>query len=237
MDRRTPFPERGRPGRRWILLAALLAGFSVYARADEALLDRWFAAQEEIRSWSASFTQTRTLKALKEPLTTEGKVWFSEPNRFRWELGNPVQTIAVREPDTLIILYPRLKRAERLPLNGRAAGPWRDALTLLEAGFPRSRQEMNEQFQLEGVEENGDEVQVDLKPRSPQARKMIASVLLVFGRTGLELRATELRFVDGSRMRNDFSGAVKNPAIDDSRFVADIPEDFKVTQPAGAEGR
>ena len=50
-------------------------------------------------------------------LTESGKVWFAEPNRFRWELGHPPKTIAVRATDEMLLLYPLLKRAERYPLN------------------------------------------------------------------------------------------------------------------------
>src|SRR6476469_1232608 len=92
-----------------ILLLALLTTFSV-ARADDLSpqVVAWLDAQSKIHTWTADFTQTRRLKSLTQPLTAHGKVWFSEPNKFRWQLGNPPQTIAVRAPDELEILYPKL---------------------------------------------------------------------------------------------------------------------------------
>src|SRR5437868_15092153 len=88
----------------------------------------WLSAQTNLQTWSADFVQTRRLKSLTQPLTATGHVWFAAPSRFRWELGHPAQTIAVREPKELLIMYPRLKRVERLPLTGDMPGPWRDAL-------------------------------------------------------------------------------------------------------------
>lgn len=201
------------------------------ARADDALLDRWFAAQADIKTWSANFTQTRTLKALKEPLKAEGRVWFAAPNQFRWELGDPAQTIAVRETTKLVILYPRLKRAERYPLDEQSAGPWRDALTLLEAGFPRSREVMDKQFKVKSLEEQGDAAELTLQPRSARARKLITEIQLTFGREDLLLRATELRFADGSTLRNDFRDSKINPSLDADLFELRIPDGFKVTEP------
>src|SRR5580765_5703542 len=101
------------------------------------LFARWLDAQTNISTWSADFIQTRTLKSLAQPLTATGHVWFAAPNRFRWELGSPAQTVAVRSTKELLIIYPRLKRVERYPLAGEQTGPWREALSLLEAGFPR----------------------------------------------------------------------------------------------------
>lgn len=103
--------------RRALVAAFLLLWLTPAVRADDALLSRWFAAQAEIKTWSAELVQTRTLKALKDPLQTPGRVWFTLPNRFRWELGTPAQTIALREADAMVIVYPRLKRAERYALD------------------------------------------------------------------------------------------------------------------------
>ena len=38
------------------------------------MFEHWFAAQTNIQSWSADFTQTRTFKTLAQPLVSTGKV-------------------------------------------------------------------------------------------------------------------------------------------------------------------
>src|SRR5262249_22782822 len=129
---------------------ACLMGFLCFATScgtgraadTNTLLASWFAAQTNIQTWTSEFIQTRTFTSLTQPLTATGHVWFAAPNRFRWEWGNPPQTIAVRAPQEMLVLYPRLRRVERYPLTGDQTGPWRDALELLETGFPRSEAEM-----------------------------------------------------------------------------------------------
>src|SRR5438477_12655952 len=108
--------------KKWLVLfssLSCLAGTQTIAVGAEMgpLLTRWLNAQTNIQTWSADFVQTRTLKSLVQPLTATGHVWFAMPNRFRWELGNPAKTIAVRAPQELLIFYPRLKRVERFPLT------------------------------------------------------------------------------------------------------------------------
>ena len=56
-----------------------------------------------MQSWSGDFTQTRTLTVLNQPLVSHGKVWV-KPGEFRWELGQPAQTIVLRRPDQLLII-------------------------------------------------------------------------------------------------------------------------------------
>ena len=221
------------------VLPALIALLftTVIARADDALLDRWFASQAKIDSWTAAFTQTRTLKALKEPLRADGRVWFAAPNRFRWELGDPPQTIAVREASQMVIVYPRLRRAEKYSLTDEAAGQWRDALTLIETGMPRDRATLEERFRQESFTVQEQTAVLVLKPRSAQARRMIAGVRVEFHVESLMLTATELRFADGSTLRNDFRDVEVNPALDDGRFQAPIGEGYEVREPLSGNRR
>jgi outer membrane lipoprotein-sorting protein len=192
----------------------------------------WLAAQPKIQTWSADFVQTRTLKSLTQPLAATGRVWFATPDRFRWELGSPPQTIAVRASTELLIFYPRLKRVERFPLTGNQTGPWRDALALLEAGFPRSAAELQSQFTLLSQDTTNQTGEVILEPKSTSARRMIPEIRIDFDTQQHSLLATQLKFADGSTMRNDFQQAVLNPKIDPALFEPPIPTDYKIVNPA-----
>jgi len=215
-----------------LLVLLAVAGTGTGAAADtNSLLGRWFAAQTNIQSWSADFVQTRTLKSLTEPLTATGHVWFAAPNRFRWELGKPAQTIAVRAPNELLIIYPRLKRVERFPLSGEQTGQWREALALLEAGFPRSPAELEARYHIVSQMVTGQVCEVILQPRSAAARRMMPQMKIDFDTQEFALRGTELQFADGSTMRNDFKDAVLNPKIDQGVFAPEIPGDFKIVEP------
>lgn len=191
----------------------------------------WLAAQTNIETWSAEFVQTRSLKSLTQPLTSTGHVWFAAPNRFRWELGNPAQTIAARATNELLVIYPRLKRVERFPLTGEQTGPWRDALALLEAGFPRSADELERQYTIVSQTVINDTGRIILQPKSPMARRMIPQLEISFDTKDHSLRSTELQFADGSKMRNDFKNPMLNPPIDATLFAPQIPSDYRVVEP------
>jgi outer membrane lipoprotein-sorting protein len=214
-------------------LSAFLSGFGWQPPACGAnsVLAAWLNSQTNIQTWSAEVIQTRALKSLTQPLTATGRVWFAAPNRFRWELGNPPQTIALRQPEQMLVIYPRLKRAEKYPLTGSHAGPWTDTLALLEAGFPRSQTELESRFRIESESSANGLHEVTLQPRSGSARRMMPHIKIAFATTDFSLRSTELQFADGSRMRNDFTNAVMNPTLDDSLFTFKLHPDFKVTEP------
>lgn len=221
----------------WLLLLFLCLRFgqslSVGAAAAEAnaVLATWLAAQTNLQTWSAEFVQTRTLKALTQPLHATGRVWFAKPDRFRWELGMPPQTIAVRQPAQLLVLYPKLKRAERYSLQAGQPGPWRDAMALLEAGFPQSQAELDARFQLLALAQTNDIWRVTLQPKAASARRLMPQIQVEFSRTNGELRATQLTFADGSTLRNDFTNTAVNPPLPPGVFQPTIGADVTITEP------
>jgi outer membrane lipoprotein-sorting protein len=195
------------------------------------VLDAWFAAQTNLRTWQASFTQTRSLKTFKQPLVTSGRVWVKPPNRYRWELGTPAQTIALRQADELLVIYPGLKRVERYPAGDKASGPWGDALALIEAGFPRDRAELESRLRILSLTEARGVWTFALQPRSAAARRMMPEIRLGLAASDFSLVNTELVLTDGSTLRNDFTNAVLNSALDAALFDWTPPADFTISEP------
>ncbi|HYE30418.1 MAG TPA: outer-membrane lipoprotein carrier protein LolA [Methylomirabilota bacterium] len=214
------------------LLALLFVGRPVARAADAEgfppVVHQWLATQTNVQTWHADVTQQRFLKALKQPLLSTGEVWFSYPNRFRWQLGNPPQTIALRAEDEMTLLYPKLKRAERYAFKSTGNNQWRDILKLLEAGFPKSTAELEQQFRLKELTVTNDLHELRLEPRSAAARKMMPGVAIIFSTNTWLLTGTELEFADGSRMRNTFFNARTNAPISIEIFALKPGPDYKV---------
>lgn len=238
------YPDLARSSRRILgslrLLILTLVAVTIPSRTSagdsDRVLNAWLEAQTNFQSWSADFVQTRTLKTLTTPLCATGHVWFTVPNRFRWELGQPAQTIAIRQPDYVWIQYPRLKRAEKYSLGTEASGPWKDAMALFDAGFPRSRADLEQRFQIIAVTTATDRHELKLQPRSAQTRRFLPQIKLGLDLAGTRLLSTEMTFQDGSTVRNDFTNIVVNGSIDPAQFEPRVPADWQVTEPAARRG-
>lgn len=206
-------------------------GFQARAAEVDSLISKWIAAQTNIHTFSADVVQTRTFKSLAQPLTAYGHVWFESPNRFRWELTNPVPSIAVRGPDEMLVIYPKIKRAERYPLTGEQAGQWRDVMKLLDAGFPRSEADVQSQYNILSQQVKGGVCELTLQPKSAAARKLMPQIKIGFSTKDSTLTSTELQMADGSTMRNDFKNIELNPKIDESLFAPKLDGSYKIAEP------
>ena len=201
------------------------------AAEHNQVLDSWFSVKTNSHTFTAKVIQTRLLQVLSQPLVSTGKVWVAIPDRFRWEIGQPAQTIALRQPDSLSIIYPRLKRIERYPLNDHQPGPWRDVLALLDASFPRSRKDLEAQFRVLSVTQTNTDWQVALQPKSTLARRLMPEIDISVRTNDFSLTATEMKFADGSRMRNDFTDTVTNSVLPGGCFDLKSEPDYTVVEP------
>jgi outer membrane lipoprotein-sorting protein len=110
-------------------------------------------------------------------------------------------------------------------------GPLKDALALMDASLPRDRASMEERFRLLSATETNSILQMTLQPKSASARKFIGEILIGFRTNDFSIAVTELKFADGSGLRNDFTNVVLNQPIDPALFQIKLPPDFTVVEP------
>lgn len=211
----------------WMFAGAM----ALAASEGDAFLARWLAAQNRLTSWSADLVQIRHLATLTRPLSTPGRVWFVAPDRFRWELGRPAKSVAIRDGATLWILSPSLRRAEKYSMEGAAAGPGRDMLALLDSGFPRDIDAFRRRFEVTDAAETNGVWRFSLQPRSETARRMAPGMTIEIGAHDDALRATEIRFADGSRLRTEFAAARAGDTMDPQLFSPGMDATWKITEP------
>ena len=214
-----------------VMTMGLLLARLASAQDTDGILDAWFKAQGRINTWQAEFTQIRTMKTLSHPLRSEGRVWFSSPSSFRWELGTPPRTIAVRDDREMWIVYPLLKRAERYALKGQEAGVLGEALGLLDAGFPRDRMSFDARFRVRSLTMTNGSWAIDLQPVKSSTRRLMPSIRVDLNTNTFMLVANEIVLPDGSRMRNEFHQVTVNRTVDVGLFKPTLGENFEISEP------
>ena len=229
--------RRPRITRILVLLAAGLLPFLSLPKAragqdsSSEFLQAWLNQQARIKTWSADVVQIRKLKSLVRPLKARGRVWFSHPNRFRWQLGDPPRTIAVRKDDELLIIYPRLKQVERYATGKDIDPAWKQVLALLDVGFPSNAEAFFEQYELLSTRQTRKKWRFELRPAAEAARRLLDRVWVEASKQDFSLLTTELVFPDGSTMRNVFIHRQLNPDLDQALFDFEISEGYQVVNP------
>jgi outer membrane lipoprotein-sorting protein len=195
---------------------------------DLSPLKEWIARQKDVRSVSADFTQTRTLRTLRSPIAGSGRLWFLAPDWFRWELGTPPKIIILGTPKGLTVIQPERKRAERR--SNAAPGTLQDAGTLGMMRIPGggSFQEFQRNVRVLAFESSGSRCHLEMLPRDAQASRALAAIKLDFDPATGHWLSLEIVTREGSSIRNEFHNVRINSKLGKELFEYDL-SGFQVT--------
>lgn len=211
-----------------ITLAATLGLFTASANAevDRTPLEKWLALQQGIRTIEADFTQIRELRTLRGGLRSEGKVWIDrKQERFRWQTGeeSAPKAIAIKVGDTLTLLQPARRRAQRVALDDAAArADGAAALDFATGGMPDTLTELEEAFVIEGITRETATWRVRLKPRTGKLRESLDEAVFLIDAERFFLHGFEMTFRDRSVVKTIFTRQEFNVSLDDSLFFPDL---------------
>ncbi len=217
-----------------IVFVALLLAAGVATSAektvviDTAPVREWIARQSGLKTLTADFVQTRSLRSLRGPLRTPGRLWFAAPDQFRWELGQPPATVVMPGTEGILVISPKKRSAERLPLETFDGGKGGQPLAMMRFPIARNYDDFRERFDIRGLRVENGICQLDLMPRDTRAREFLSSFTITFDtRTG-HLISFQLTTRDGSSIQNEFSNVRTDVSVDSAIFTYDL-EGFRVT--------
>ena len=211
--------------RLFILMMCLSGHFDCNA-SDKAgelhTVKQWIAHRGGISSVSASFVQERHLKALKRPIINSGKLWFKSPRLFRWQIGEPAESVAISKNGEILLLRPGKKTGERHSGNHSHNSRQSPGMLFFEIGFPRDYKEFNKRFTVTGLSRLGDSYFISLKFNDRRSNIAIRKVVFQVDSKTYLTQSMEMRFRDASSIKTKFSDVEENAVVKDSVFEFDL---------------
>ncbi len=196
----------------------VLFALAASAFADDAVLNGWLERQATITSLDAGFTQERKLPSLKEPVSTPGRITFAKPDKIRWQLGEPMQTLAVSDGTTLTLIEESEKSARQVA----ADSPHAARFSLLSGKAFQSKESFYEAFEIIESRVTSGIHQYTLKPKDRRMRSQVPWIFIDIDPEKKELRVLELEMQDKSRVRTFFTNPKFNTKLPDALFKPDL---------------
>jgi outer membrane lipoprotein carrier protein len=207
-----------------LLMALTLVGASEksWQRIDAEPLKKWLSQQTNMRTLSADFRQTRKLRVLRDPVVKMGRVWFSAPQAFRWEIGMPPEIIALRKNSSIFLIYEKERKARRFDVTtlGEKAGARN--LGMMDFPMAASYVDFEQRFEVLNLTVTGNRCDLDILPKDQSVRKYLQKIRLSFNTDNGDLLVFEIAFRDGSTLQNEFSNIRVDQKLDASIFDFDF---------------
>lgn len=206
------------PSTRRRLLFAILLGYAccpwLYLSAqtnspDMGFVQRWLATNSGVDSLKIDFTQTRRMRSVKLPVRQDGTLWLDYgAHRFRWQTGDPAQTIVVSQGKNILILRTPMKRYEIRPAgSGGAPG-----MAALANGFPRTLAEFQQRYRVLEVNPQANTKRIVTRPLGAGGRGVETFTFVVDG-SHHRLLGIEIDLEDGSSVNTVFSRVQTNVGL------------------------
>ena len=192
----------------------------------KALLARIREQRAVTPNMQADFQEQRKIHLLDEPITSNGRVWFRAPNKFRLERKGNSPSVTVSDGQTMWIYYPKFKSAERYSLGKRS--PLDAAITAITTAL-----------NLEGVENSfhiaGNKVangyDLELTPRNPSMKRIFQTLALHLN-NDLFAERTEMIQANGDHIVTVYTNPA-HAALPENTFQFTPPPGTDITTPLG----
>jgi outer membrane lipoprotein-sorting protein len=167
---------------------------------DLAVVERWLSTNSGVSSLRIEFTQIRRMRSLKTASQQDGVLWLDfERRRFRWQTGNPAQTIVVSLGKDILIIRNPSKRYEVRPAgSGGAPG-----MSSLVNGFPRTLAEFQAKYRVLEIRPDGHTQRIVTRPLG-EAGRGVQTFTFVVDAGHHRLLGMEIDLEDGSALHTVF---------------------------------
>jgi outer membrane lipoprotein-sorting protein len=205
-----------------LLLSLSLLASTAATKAQTApnmeVVERWLGSNSGVNSLKIDFTQTRTMRSLKVPVRQQGTLWMDYGNdRFRWQTGDPAQTIVVSRGRNILIVRTPMKRYEVRPAgSGGAPG-----MAALANGFPRNLADFQRKYRVIEITPRSNTHRIVARPLGASG-KGVTNFTFVVDASHYRLLGIEIDLEDGSGVDTVFSRVQTNEGMPSSLFKPDL---------------
>lgn len=218
-----------------LILPALLLTLAAPSRAVEApaaadtrrLVSEWLENSSRFTTLQIEFAQERQLRALRRPLSRQGKLWVARDGRLRWQIDDPPSLLLLRPGANDDLLWLDLKKRSwrRLDPDEDATQGNAQALRLLQQAQAASLADFEAAFTLRSARPVADfpgRYRLELDLRDRRASLAVKDVFFEIEPATGALHLMEFQLRDGSLLRTRVTRVAKNVKLDPALFVFDL---------------
>ena len=214
-----------------ILLALLLMGGAAGLEAQEspadeaarAALRKLAARMKEIRTLTASVTQSRRTELLDKPIVSSGSMAYRrEPALLVFHLTEPRKAEIFLDRTSYQVFRPDEKRLERIEFEGE------DVTAKILMVFEPKMDDIGRSFSVKSGEARDGRIEVQLESSDERFRKRLKKIVLTVAEADGSLHRIAYTDAEGDEVQFDLSQVAMNGDIPAETFQLQVPEGTRV---------
>lgn len=150
------------------------------SRQKQDVIDNLNRAASKLKSISCTFTQTKYLSLLSDKMVSEGKMFYSQPNKLRWEYTSPYQYMFILNGTKVYV--GNNSRKDVIDTNTNKV--FKEIARIMMSTVTGTALSNSSDFSIE-VEDANTKWSVTLKPKKKEMAKMFSTIVLTFDKSSL----------------------------------------------------
>ncbi len=209
----------------FFLFSLTLANASNFLTAQQQtqFLQKMTAAAANIKNFKAGFVQQRHLSVLSEPLLSEGICFFEAPDKLRWELTSPYQTVLIYNADRVAKFEMENNRLRKMNFGGgdMMRKVLKQIISWMQGDFNTADGIYDLRIQ------KGMPVKLELIPKSEKLRQSLRSIQLFVHSTSYRVFRVRIQETDTDYVQIDFKEMAENIELHPALFNTNHPQAVK----------
>lgn len=199
-----------------ILLLAVFALGAWGQTSETQVRQRIAQAAQQMKSLQCDFVQTKQLRMLNDKMVAEGRMYYSQTDKLRWEYVKPYQYIFIMNGERVL-----LKNKERSDVINVAQNKlFREIARIMMGSMVGSCLDDSRTFKTTIVTEKGEWV-ATLVPQRKDMKQMFEKIILHFAPQQATVSRVELVEKNGDLTTIDLKNIRKNETIDSRTFAVE----------------
>ncbi|MFH2011379.1 MAG: outer membrane lipoprotein chaperone LolA [Pseudomonadota bacterium] len=181
---------------------------------------------QNTKDFKAEFIQESTLKSISKTQVANGKIYFKNPGKLRWDYYHPNKQEVVTDGKTLWMYIPQDKQ---VMINKLSNVYQSNTSTFFLSGMGNLKRDFDIQMVKQTLDNGEKDYTLKLVPKEPQSN--LNELFLVVNKTTFQVMETYFYDFYGNLIRIKFKNPVVNRGLSDSIFIFTIPEGVEVIEP------
>lgn len=202
-----------------ILLLTLLCAVSTMAapltaQQKQNVIGKINRAASGLKSMSCTFTQTKFLSLLSDKMVSVGKMYYSQPNKLRWEYTNPYQYLFIFNGNKVYVG----NKSRKDVINTNNNKIFKEVARIMMSTVTGTALSNSSDFAID-VADVKTKWQITLIPKKKDMKKMFSKIVLSFNKSNLMISEINIYEKNNDRTNIKLNTIKTNSAVNETLFA------------------
>ncbi len=196
------------------LFCQLVSAAGLTAPRKQEIIGSINSAASAMKSMTCSFTQTKYLSLLSDKMVSEGKMYYRQPNRLRWEYTSPYQYLFVLNGTKVYVG----NKSRKDVIDTDANKVFKEIARIMMGTVTGTVLSGSSDFSVD-VADGGTVWRVTLVPSKKEMKRMFSKIVLSFRKNGLMVSEIDIYEKNNDRTNIQLKNVKTNISVNDALFA------------------